>query len=304
MQRLKSAFRFIGLNLKMALSHEAIQKPWMYFSLGSVLLTFTWLIPIGMLLIFLGSRALVWILIGVIALLCLLSLLIWGEITALCTAQRFASLIRKHEDQPVLDSPWVVFRAHWMAILVYVLSRPALVFMLGVRESSSKSSRPNQAWKKAHPLIPSMIALEDLELKEAVARLKDIVAKNYLRFQPGYLPVGWVARTVQWVSILFGAAAGVFIAMRIADPLSAGSLRTFWGTGVGLVVIGAFSTAGIAFSTFIRACYHSALYVWALEIQDAQIQSGDRTASPPEILSQAMWKKPTNRKERSDAAET
>lgn len=308
MQRLNGAFRFIDLSFQMAQNHEAIQKPWMFLSLGFVILTIICLGPIGALLLLAGSRPLVWVLIGGFFLLYLLSLLIVGEVTALRTAQIFASLIRDDGDQG-FESPRAIYRTSWLDILLYLLSLPGLTLMLGFQALTSGSSRPNQGWRKAHPLIPPMIALDGFELRESIARLKEFIAKNYLKFQPGYLPVRRIARGVQWLLIVLGVVAGVFSATLIADPLTAGNWRAFFASGVGLVVAGVFSTAGIAFSTYFRTCYHTALYVWALDVQHAQAGSGGRSASPPEILSQALLKKPLETKpmkgkEGSNATET
>ncbi|MFW5713228.1 MAG: hypothetical protein ACOCYU_01000 [Brevefilum sp.] len=287
----------------MAVDQESLQKPWMYLSIGGMLITIFWLALVGLLMLALPSGPLLWILIGVIALLNLLCLLVWGEITALLTAKIFAGLIQNDEEQVHADPPGFVFKTNWMDILVYVLSLPGLSLFLWVQAVFSGMSRPDHDWVSAHPLIPPMIALQDFEIREAVSRVKEIHMKNLLRFQPGYLPVGWVTRIVQWALIVLGAAGGVLIAAWIADPLSSNSLRAFLAAGSGLLVAGILSMVGIAFSTFFRTCYHTALYVWALDVKATQEGADEIMASPPEILSQALSKKPKRKKEGSDATE-
>jgi hypothetical protein len=303
-QRLESAFRFVDLNFRMAKSHEAIQKPWMYLSLGGGVLTLLSMASLGVLLVGVGSRPFVWILIGVMALCYLLGLQVWGEITALRTAQIFASLIQDGEDYQPAGSSMRVFATHWAKVLVYVVSLPCLSLILGLQEVFSGPSRPKQAWKKVHPLLLPLLALEGLGLRESFNRIKEIVEANLLRFQPSYLPVGLIARGVEWALALVGAAAGVFIAARIADPLTAGPWRAFGAASVGLAVAGLFWMGGIAFSSFFRTCYHTALVVWALNVEKAQKRQGEGSASPPEIISRAMRKKPRSGKEGSDATKT
>ena len=304
MQRLNGAFRFIDLNFRMAQNHEAIQKPWMFLSLGGILLTLFWWIPLGVLIVGLGSRPFAWVLVGLILLLYLLSLQIWGEITALQTSQIFAGLVHEEVDYEAAQPVKGIFQSPWSAVLAYALSVPGLTLMMGFQEIISGSSRPEQAWMKVHPLVPPILALEGSGLQAAVKRVKQIVQDNLLRFQPGYLPVGWVARGIAWVSILVGAAAGVLIAGRLADPILSSSWRAFLAVSVGMGVLGIFSMGGIAFSTYFRTCYHTALYVWALAVEGAQRESREGLASPPEILSRAMTKKPKQRKEGSDATKT
>ena len=303
MSRVNNAFRFIDLNFRMAQKYEAIQKPWMFLSLGGMILTLFWWIPLGVLIVVLGSWPFAWVLVGLIFLFYLLSLKFWGEVTALQTAQIFANLVHEDEDYRAAHPLKGIFQNPWLAVLVYVLSAPGLTLMMGLQEILSGSSPPQQAWRKVHPLIPPILALEGSGMQAAVKRVKQIVQDNLLRFQPGYLPVGWVARGIAWVSILVGAAAGALIAGWLADPIFSSSWRAFLAVGVGMGVLGIFSMVGIAFSTYFRTCYHTALYVWALVIEESQREPREGLASPPEILSQAMTKKP-ERKEGSDATKT
>ena len=304
MQRLNNAFRFIGLNFRLALKHEAIQKPWMFLSLGGILLTLFWWIPLGVLIMGLGPWPFAWVLVGLILFLYLMSLQIWGEITALQTAQIFANLVHEDADYRAAHPVKGIFQSPWPAVLAYVLSVPGLTLRMAFREILSGSSPTDQAWMKVHPLIPPILALEGSGLQAALKRVKQIVQDNLLRFQPGYLPVGWVARGIAWISTLVGAVAGVLIAGWLADPILSSSWRAFLAVSVGMSVLGIFSMVGIAFSTYFRTCYHTALYAWVLAVEGAQRVSREGLASPPEILSRAMTKKPKQRKEGSDATKT
>jgi len=303
-QRINGAFRFIDLNFRMAQKHEAIQKPWMYLSLGGFLLTALWLVPLGILILLFGGRPFAWILVGLIILIYELSLVVWGEITALQTAQIFTGLIQEEADHRSAHPKKGLMKTPWLPVMVYALSTPGLLLVIGFQEVFFGEFRPDQAWIKVHPLIPPILAMEGCSLKGALERIKKIVAENLLRFQPGYLPVDFVARAVAWVSTLIGAAAGGFIARAIGDPLFTDTWSAFAAVCVGLVVMGTFSMGGIAFSTFFRTCYHTALYVWALSVEAVQTDPSNGRASPPDILSQAMSKKRKDRKEGSDATET
>ena len=316
MQRLSRAFRFINLSFRMALKHGALQKPWMYLSLGGIILTLLWLLPIGVLIRWLGSWPLAWVLVGAAIVFYLWSLMIWGELTALRTAQIFAALIQEGGGLPEDDPALAVFRAYGREILLYVLAVPGLNTEIAFQEWFAKPSPSQPAWKKAHPLIPPIIALKDLNLQGAIEALKAIVGENLLRFQPGYLPVAVVARGVAWIMVILGFIVGGFITVRIADPLFAASWRSLLAVSAGLGAVGVLSMAGMAFSTFSRACYHTALYAWALAVQEAHKVPGGAAAVPPEIISQAMSKNPIpgsgpdpvagvkDKKEESDATET
>ena len=312
MQRLTNALRFIDFSIRMALKYEALQKPWMVLSLSAGVLTALWLLPLGLLIRWLGSWPIVWVLVGVIILLYVGYLRILGEITALRTAQIFSGLINGGEGAAFDESPMAVFNTHGGDVLLYMLAAPGLNLLLAFQELFSKPSQTALTWKKAHPLIPPIIALEDLNLKGAIEAVKAIVTENLLRFQPGYLPVGGVARVVEWGLILIGFTIGGVLSAKIAEPLFAASWRSFFAVGTGLVAAGILSVAGIAFSSYSRSCYHTVLHTWACKVQAVQGTPGAAVAAPPEILSAAMTKNvkdgsrkgPEDGKEGSDATKT
>jgi hypothetical protein len=300
-KRLNSAFRFIDLSFRLAQSHEAIQKPWMLLSLGGAALTLLWLPAMAALILFWGSRPFAWILVGLILLLYLMSLAAWGEITALQTAQIFAGLIRENTEQEAPRAEKSILQESWLAVLMYALSIPGLALLFGLQKLFKGGSDPEREWIRAQALVPPILALEGASLGEAVSRVRELVAKNLLRFQPGYLPVGSVACGMACGSILVGAVAGGLVAGRLASPNFAPTRMAWIAVCVGMGVMGIFTMGGIAFSTYFRTCYHTALYIWAQDVEAAQKGT---PVSPPEILSQAMVKKAKDRKEGRDATET
>ena len=304
MQRLNRALRFIDLNFRMAQKYEALQKPWMHLSLGGGLLTLLVLLPLGILIRWLGAWPIVWVLIGLIVLVYLWGLLVLGEITSLRTAQIFADLIQDDPHTAFDDASMAVYGAYAFDMLKYVLAAPGLSLLIRFQELFGDVSQARSGWKRAHPLIPPILALEDVDLRDAIEKIKGMIADNLLRFQPGYIPVARVSRVVGSGSILIGLIAGAFLAARIGDPLFAASWRSVLAVSAGLAAAGILSLAGIAFSTYFRTCYHTALYCWALKVQAARQGTGDGMAAPPEILSQVMGNQPKDGKEGSDATKT
>ena len=304
MQRLNRALRFIDLNFRMAQENEALQKPWMYLSLGGGLLTLLWFVPLGILVRWLGAWPLVWVLIGLMVPVYLWSLLVLGEITALYTAQIFAAVIAEDPDASFDDAPMAVYSAHAISVLVYKLAAPGLSLLIVFQDLFGTASQPRSAWQKAHPLIPPVLALEGVDLRTAVEKIKSIIADNLMRFQPDYLPVARLGQAAVLVMTLIGLIAGGFLAAWIGDPLFAASWRSFMAVGAGLAAAGILSLAGIAFSTYFRTCYHTALYCWALKVQTARKGTGAGVAAPPEILSRVLSLQPKDGKEGSDATKT
>jgi hypothetical protein len=123
-QAIRNAFRFIKASLSLALKQVQLQEPWFALALGGLVILFIWFLPIGAVTWLIGLTPLGLSLIGLLALLALVSLLIWGEITTLLTSHSFASIGSDEID----DMPGNLnfLGAHAGAVLVLTLTLPLL----------------------------------------------------------------------------------------------------------------------------------------------------------------------------------
>ena len=83
MQKLKYALRFIKFSFQRAVENEQLQKPWMIFSLGSLVLILAAAIPLALVVGLIGLPPIGMIFIGLISTFLLFGLRIFGEVTAL-----------------------------------------------------------------------------------------------------------------------------------------------------------------------------------------------------------------------------
>ncbi len=84
------------------------------------MILFIWFLPIGTVVGLIGLSPLGLILIGVFAVLALVSLMLWGDITSLLTSRTFATL---DSDEPQKNSPISNTSGHTPAQLSYWRSR-------------------------------------------------------------------------------------------------------------------------------------------------------------------------------------
>lgn len=298
MQNFKYAIRFIGQCFQLARDNENLQKPWMYLSLGHLDFLIIWLIPLVLVVGLIDLRPIGMLLIGLICILVLISMLVWGELTALSTCQAFESTTEQSELENQADHEPAPFISHWLDTLLLVIITPGLYLIAASQEVFSKLDQQTLGWLDALPLLQPILILEDCTLTEGIKRVKEIFQENALRIRPGFIRVRWIANLVQWFFVTVGILAAFLIGLRLADPLTSSRRGRVIAAAVGLFVAGGFTSLGIAFSTFIRACYHTVLFQWVRMTERTRHEKTGDQVTPPSILEKAIGRKVSSKKER------
>jgi uncharacterized protein YjeT (DUF2065 family) len=292
---LQNAFRFINASIKLAFSHPQLRKSWWLYPAGGVLLLFLWLLPIGAVTAFISFSPIGLILIGAAGFFFIVSLYLWGEIVGLKFYQSAAEVISENAEEFTTSSN--VIPSHWADVLLYTLTLPVLFL-------SQPFNNAQHTWLPGKVLMIPVISLEDLSLREALDRVAQITKDNLLRFRPRLVSVAFVARILQAILILGGVLLGVIAAQSIqsitTEPNLWLRLLSLLSIAAGMTIIWLMTTIGTLFSTYIRTCYHTALYVWVRNVEKARKTHNAQTASPPRILQQVLGPSRPSKKERKN----
>jgi hypothetical protein len=272
----------------MAIEHEALQKPWMLLSVGSLGLLLFWFIPMALVLGLIGLTPLGLFFIGLISVLLLISLTIWAEITASGTCQIFNAVVVDQENSPETQEALKWLSNRWEQVVILVLLQPALKLQSWFVRILSKKTHENLGWQVSSGLMLPILAIEDTDLSDGAARIRQIMADRLLRFRPEFIRVNLVARAAQWVMILLAILMGFLAGLSLSDPQTVSAGRLIIGGGFGMLIAVIFVVTGLSFSTFIRACYHSALLLWVKNTEKARLTGDAKFSAPPAILAQVL----------------
>jgi hypothetical protein len=295
-QRLNYAFRFIKACFHLVVKHARLVKPWISLWMGGISLLIFWLIPLGAVITLLGLTPLGMVLIGLISILLLYSLLMWGEVTALETSRAFDAITRGDFIQVESTAQTPEF-AHWNDIALWTLMLPGMELLRFFNPVFRPAKADKYDWLGASYVVLPVIALEDLNLAEAEARIKQMEGDHLLGFRPELIGISPVVGVLQWSLILAGGIAGFWVGLIMADPVTAGVLSRLLAIAIGILLSGNVALIGISISSFSRACYYTTLYQWALTIEGAP-HTGDTSRSlAPALLSQVMRKTKPSEKE-------
>jgi hypothetical protein len=255
-----------------------------------------WLLPIGAVTAFIGFSPIGLILIGAAGFFFIISLYLWGEIVGLKICQSAAEVIS--EDPEELTTSSHVILSHWADILLYALILPRLSLTYSLNRTSDQNQ---QSQWVGRPLTLPIISLENLSLRETLERVKQITRDNLLRFKPGLVPVGLVVKGLQGTLMICGVVLGTLLAKRISAISTTSHLwLRLLGTSSGMAVAWLLTMIGVLFSTTAQSCYHTALYLWTRNVEDAYKNHNAQKAAPPKILQHVLGSSGISKKERKN----
>ena len=289
MQALKNGFRFIGASLALALKKVKLQEPWFILGLGGLVILFIWFLPIGAVVGLIGLTPLGLILIGLLAVLALVSLMLWGEITSLLTSRTFALL--DSEDSPEEISNPKFLGSHAGAVILLALTLPLLSLGAALRGLFAKrDSVPDESsrWLEARTLALPITALEESSFAATLDRMRQIVNDNLMRFREDLIAVRLAAGLIEALLIAGGIVLGFVVGLKIAEPTTPAPWQQVLAAGIAMLIAWAFTMIGIMFSSFSRACYATTLYQWVRNVADARTDNDAAKAQPPAILAQVL----------------
>jgi len=133
-------------------------------------------------------------------------------------------------------------------------------------------------WTVATYFIIPAIVIEDRDLKGAVARAAEIMKKNLLPIGVGEIAVGLVTGILSLIGIIVAIVIGVLLFNAIG---------TVTGTLVAILVVAVLVILVIALSMYITTAYHTCLFLWARDVEDAKV-GAPGMVKPPAPIANAM----------------
>lgn len=297
MQHLRYALRFINACFALTLKHRRLRSPFFHLWMGGMALIILWLVALLIVVAFFGIRPLGLVLIGVLISLLLFCLLAWGEITALETCLIFDDLTWMDQGLPGSSQAKQDY-ARWYEVLFWVFLQPGFWIIRLFNQAFRPQHVEKSNWLSAAYLMLPVMTLESFRLREAIDRIKQLVANRLIRFRHDLVAVRPLSRVVQSLFILLGAGVGLWVGLKIADYKTARLLSRLIAVAVGTLIAGVLTLLGTSFSSFNRACYYTTLYQWILSVENARMMGDPSHSPPPEILSQVMKTRRPNPKEK------
>ncbi len=289
MESFSRGWSFLKQAWQMAFQDKDLLKPSIYALIAGMIVSVVGIIPIiGAVFLFGDSRfgnAILFVLGGIMIFVQFVVSYIFSAMTVYLIYGYLA------EGDGRMDKAWAVVRRDFLDILTLAAASTAVNLL---RNAAQRNRRGGIAaslargatnllqvlWTEASYLILPSMVIDDLNLRDGMQRVLKITRENLLLI--GISTVG-----VRWVTGLIGFLLGL-VGFLIALAIGGGA---FYFTGqLNVVSILAIALAAFIFFAFVMVAsvissytttaYHTCLYIWAREVEKAQLTAGQPVRVP------------------------
>ncbi len=182
-----------------------------------------------------------------------------------------------------MDKAWAVVRRDFFDILT--LAAASTLVNLLRNAARNRSGRGGIAaglvssaagifqalWTEASYLVLPAMVIDDLSLKDGLAKILKITKENLLLVGISTIGVRWVTGLIGFVLGVIGLVLGLGIFYVSTAVLGFGTLGLIVGIGFGVIVGSIFFMVASVIGTYTTTAYHTCLYVWARDVEKANV---------------------------------
>jgi hypothetical protein len=199
-----------------------------------------------------------------------------------------------------MDKAWAVVRRDFFDILTLAAASTAVNLLKNFANSRrggggivagiarGATNLLSALWTEASYLILPAMVIDDLNLKDGMGRILNITKQNLLLIGISTVGVRWVTGLIGFV-LGFG---GLVIAIAIgggAAYLSGGNMAiSIIGIAIGAMIFFTFVVIANVISSYTSTAYHTCLYIWAREVEKAQVAGQPMLVAAPGPLAAVL----------------
>ena len=120
-------------------------------------------------------------------------------------------------------------------------------------------------------VLPAMV-IDDLNLKDSLARIVKITKENLLLIGISTVGVRWVTGLIGFVFTMIGLVIAFAVGGGIAYVGSSSTIVVITGIALGVLIFFTFIMVTALFSSYTTTAYHTCLYIWARDVEKAYVE--------------------------------
>jgi hypothetical protein len=182
-----------------------------------------------------------------------------------------------------MDEAWAIVRRDFLDIVTLA----AVSTLVGTLRSMAQNNRKNNVlagilrtamravealWTEAALLVLPAMVIDDLNFKNSLARIIQITKDNLLLIGISSVGVRWVTGLIGFVFTMIGLVLAFAIGGGIAYVGNASTALVVVGIAIGAMIFFTFIMVSALFSSYTTTAYHTCLYIWARDVEKAQVE--------------------------------
>ena len=297
MQSFTRGWSFLQQAWSMAFKDKDLIKPSIYALIVGMIVSVIGIIPIALAAFIFGTE-------GVVAqaiLFVLGAILVFAQfVVSYVFSAMTVYLIYGYlaEGDGRMDKAWAIVRRDFFDILT--LAAVSTVVNL-LRQSAQKNRKGLLAgvlraaagalealWTEAALLVLPAMVIDDLNLKDGLARILKITRENLLLVGISAVGVNWVTGLIGFGLGLIGAVLGFGVGYGIILVTGSATFGIVIGIVLGALIFFSFVMVASVISTYTGTAYHTCLYIWARETEKARAQGQTSAVAAPAPLAAVL----------------
>ncbi len=289
MESLSRGFEFLKQSWKMALADRDLIKPTLLGMLAGFIVTLIGIIPIAFVGIIAGGSDIGnWIMGLLGAVLVFVQYLVSYVFSAMTIYLIYGYL---SEGDGRMDKAWAIVKRDFLDIISLAAASTAVNILKGFIEGKGRNRNPvrsglanllNAVWTQAAYLVLPVMVVEDVNLKDGLKRVGQIVKDNLVLIGVSFVGVRVVTGLVGFLLGGAGIALGLGVGLGLVSMSGGTPTSTVIGITLGVLIAGLAILAATAIATYTTTAYNTCLYLWARDVERARLagQTGQNVVAP------------------------
>lgn len=297
MQSFSRGWNFLKQAWSMALKDKDLLKPSLYALIVGMVISVIGIIPIIITAVAFGGSQFGQIITGILGLILMFVQFAVTYVFSAMTVYLIYGFLTKGDGR--MDEAWAIVRRD----LVDILTLAAVSTLVGMLRSMTQKSRKNNVfanilrtalravealWTEAALLVLPAMVIDDLNLKDGLARIVKITRENLLLIGISTVGVRWVTGLIGFVFTVIGLVLAFVIGGGIASVAGNSTVILVVGITIGALIFFTFVMVASLFSSYTGTAYHTCLYMWARDVETAQVEGRSTQIAAPAPLAAAL----------------
>lgn len=297
MQSFSRGWNFLKQAWSMAFKDRDLLKPSFYALVVGMIISVLGIIPIIIAAVTLGDSQFGRIVMGVMGAILMFIQFTVTYVFSAMTIRLIYGYLTKGDGR--MDEAWAIVRRDFFDILTLA----AVSTIVGVLRNIANNNRKNNLlgsilrtamravealWTEAALLVLPAMVIDDLNLKDGLARIVKITKENLLLIGISFVGVRWVTGLIGFVFAIVGLLLALGIGGGIVYVAGSSTFLLVTGIAIGALIFFSFVMVASLFSSYTSTAYHTCLYLWARDVEVAQTEGRSIPVAAPAPLAAVL----------------
>ena len=297
MQSFSRGWAFLKQAWSMAFKDKDLLKPSIYALIVGMIISVIGIIPILIVAFAFGGSQIGNIIMGILSAILMFVQFVVTYVFSAMTIHLIYGYLTRGDGR--MSEAWDIVRRDFFDILTLA----AVSTLVGVLRNMTQGNRKNNVlagilrsamrvvealWTEAALLVLPAMVIDDLNLKDGLARIVKITKENLLLIGISTVGVRWVTGLIGFVFGVIGLVIAFAIGGGLAFISNGNTVISIVGIAIGALIFFTFVMVASLFSSYTSTAYHTCLYIWARDVETAKAEGSSVPVMAPAPLAAVL----------------